>query len=316
MKSSNKVPSLKKLLAQAAAGDSSAACLVGDAYREGSGVEQSWEQAFRWYGLSAMGGDAWAQNNLGTLYLEGLGCEEDLRKAAYWYARSTHQGVATAQYNLAMRYIQGQGVKQSYAKAMRLLKKAAAQGYYLANYELGVMFQHGEGCIADCNKAILYYRLAVDGGDDRADSALRELERSEEIRKSGSGLMDDWQRAYESLRDARLSDSESKSIRILDLVCEGGGITLWGKHETPDAWRFWCDLGDWTPTLIDEPAVARTSIVVESWSKVPDLLDDMSRNWHRLYPVEVHPDFRDRVWAAVERCRILERLIGKENAHE
>jgi hypothetical protein len=37
---------------------------------------------------------------------------------------------------------------------------------------------------------------------------------------------------------------------------------------------------------------------VESWEGVLALLDQYP--WHELYPVQVHPDFRGQVWAAVE----------------
>ena len=40
---------INTLLEQANAGDSKAASRLADAYREGELLEQSWEQAFRWY---------------------------------------------------------------------------------------------------------------------------------------------------------------------------------------------------------------------------------------------------------------------------
>jgi len=50
---------------------------------------------------------------------------------------------------------------------------------------------------------------------------------------------------------------------------------------------------DQTPELLDEPWIHQDSKIVDSWGAALDLLDEYP--WHRLLPVEVHPDLHDAV---------------------
>jgi TPR repeat protein len=49
-------------------GKADAETKLGDLYRRGLGVGQSYREAARWYRLAAVQGDAQAQNNLGLMY--------------------------------------------------------------------------------------------------------------------------------------------------------------------------------------------------------------------------------------------------------
>jgi len=40
-------------------------------------------------------------------------------------------------------------------------------------------------------------------------------------------------------------------------------------------------------------------VMVEAWDDALRLVDRYP--WHLLYPLEVHPEFRERVWFEVER---------------
>jgi hypothetical protein len=98
---------------------------------------------------------------------------------------------------------------------------------------------------------------------------------------------------------------------ILDIGAEGGGVTLWGSRKPRSRhWVFWCELDDWTPTLLDEPAIRRRSEVANSWDGVIALLDKYCRHWMKLSPSPVHPDFREKIWGLVERRHIVANLIG------
>jgi tetratricopeptide (TPR) repeat protein len=63
--------------------------------------EQRFEEAFRYYALSADQGDADAENSLGCCYNEGEGTEVDLGKARYWFERAAAKGSEEAIANLA-----------------------------------------------------------------------------------------------------------------------------------------------------------------------------------------------------------------------
>jgi hypothetical protein len=86
---------------------------------------------------------------------------------------------------------------------------------------------------------------------------------------------------------------------ILEVGAEGGSLTLYGAR-TPDGWRYSRRVLDQTMALLDlddGEVIDEESAVVGSWSAALALLDKYP--WHRLYPLEVHPEFRGRVMQAV-----------------
>ncbi len=476
------ITTLKKC---ARAGDGDAAARLGDIYRDGCDVAQSWEEAFRWYSIGARAGDAEAQNNLGTLYLEGLYVAEDFNAAAHWYRLSAEQGASVAQYNLGMRYLHGQGVPTDFAEARCWLERAAEQGYVLANTEIGIMCLVGEGCTPDRKLARDHLITAALNGDERAfehldpmifeieeavlagdmdlmrqfpwlyrkglggtdclmkawawmrwleiqsplpggmgckvlmevdemeqnfkqqisaDEARRGVELFEAIKRENPipryptieeliGDMEDcendderrwrelcinglisvdafrrgialskaieqgnkvieqiglrfnnnsaseevigtvtddatipsWkQHRLERWRQACDMDAQDESGRtkkkrgltvIVDLGAEGGGFTLFGKKKA-GTWTFWCELSDWTPTLEDEPAIHRRSDEATSWDAAVALLDKHCNHWIDLYPTEIHPEFRARVWELVGRRYLIQKQVGNREVEQ
>jgi hypothetical protein len=89
----------------------------------------------------------------------------------------------------------------------------------------------------------------------------------------------------------------NKSEVILEVGAELGGINLYGARD-PDGWRYFTSMVDQTPDLLDEPEIRRDSEVVNSWEAALRLIDRYPL--HRLHPLTVHPEFCERVWAAVQ----------------
>jgi hypothetical protein len=102
------------------------------------------------------------------------------------------------------------------------------------------------------------------------------------------------------VRVATASDGRSDSSEvILEVGAEGGSLTLYGAR-TSDGWRFSRRVIDQTMALLDlddAGAVDELSAVVGSWPAALALMDRYP--WHRLCPIEVHPEFRARVLEAV-----------------
>ena len=84
---------------------------------------------------------------------------------------------------------------------------------------------------------------------------------------------------------------------IADLGVEGGGITIYGR-QTDGVWSFWTE---GTSMDLDEndDEVWRffSSEPVSSLDRV------LPENWHRFYPVEIHPDFLDWFREAYKKAR-------------
>jgi hypothetical protein len=93
---------------------------------------------------------------------------------------------------------------------------------------------------------------------------------------------------------------------VLEVGAEGGSISLYG-FRTDKGWRFAWKVIDQTAELIDEPSLETSSDIVCSWEAALALLDRYP--WPTLFPISVHPDFRDRIWSAVQ-----ERLRKDEDA--
>ena len=102
--------------------------MLGERYRDGIGVDQSYQQARELYELSALQGDAVGQFNLGVMYGEGQGVDQSYERATEYYEAAARQGMAIAQNNLGVLYANGRGVEQSNGKARELWMKSAEQG--------------------------------------------------------------------------------------------------------------------------------------------------------------------------------------------
>ena len=102
--------------------------MLGQRYRDGVGVDQSYQQARELLELSASQGYATAQNNLGVMFDHGLGVDQNYERAKEYYEAAARQGYAGAQLNLGVLYANGQGVEQSNETAREFWIKAAEQG--------------------------------------------------------------------------------------------------------------------------------------------------------------------------------------------
>ena len=98
--------------------------------------------------------------------------------------------------------------------------------------------------------------------------------------------------------------AENQEI-ILQAVGAGIMVTLYGVRVEGDKWKFLLDKDEGTMAdfLLEEdadllPKLRTKSEYVDTWDKVLALLDRYP--WTRFVPDEVHPEFRDLVWSAVQ----------------
>jgi TPR repeat protein len=102
--------------------------LMGQMYRDGKSVKQSYEMARRLFELAAQQGDANAMSYLGDMYRKGEGVEQSYEKAFEYYEQAAHIGGGQGQLNLGVMYYNGMGVEKNAVKAREWWNKAAAQG--------------------------------------------------------------------------------------------------------------------------------------------------------------------------------------------
>jgi hypothetical protein len=158
-------------------GDTIAQFTLGSCYANGRGVVRNYEEAVKWYYLSAKQGYAAAQNRLGVCYSKGLGVARDYAAAVAWYRRAAGQGNAFAEDNLGGCYFNGHGVVRDYAEAVRWYRLAAEQGNAIAQYHLGLCYHSGHGIAQDYAEAAVWYRKAAAQGNSAARNNLLVFER-------------------------------------------------------------------------------------------------------------------------------------------
>ena len=73
---------------------------VGQCYFEGKGVEQSMQEAARYWRLTADQGHAVVQLTLGGLHNSGMGAEKEFEEAARYWRLAADQGHAEASSSL------------------------------------------------------------------------------------------------------------------------------------------------------------------------------------------------------------------------
>ena len=116
--------------------------MLGYRYRDGVGVDQSYEQARELFELSASQGEVAAQYSLGCMYKDGQSVDQSYERAREYHETAARQGFSHSQYNLGALYCHGEGVERSYETARELWLKAAAQGHELAIKGLQKLDKH------------------------------------------------------------------------------------------------------------------------------------------------------------------------------
>lgn len=154
------------------------------------GVTQNFEKAAFWFREAADNDVANASYNLGVLYHQGLGAEKDLDRAIYWYREAAKSGHPEAQYNLGIAHIEGIGTSYDAPLAAAFFESAANKGIVEAAYNLGLIYENGLiGNQARAEDAILWYKIAADGGSTDAKAALSQLASSMNMEQSDINKM-------------------------------------------------------------------------------------------------------------------------------
>ena len=149
---------------------------LGTMYANGTGVEESDENAAVWFDLAAQQGHKDAQYNLGIMNLTGRGVETNRETAIRWFRSAAEQGHKDAQYNLGVSYLTGRAVERDPQEANRWLQAASSQGQSSATVALGLMNLQGEeGVPQNQPEAARLFRRAADAGNPEGQYYLAVL---------------------------------------------------------------------------------------------------------------------------------------------
>ena len=80
-----------------------------------------------------------AQHNIGVCYYEGLGLEQSYEEAVKWFTLAADEGYPDSEYYLGVCYNNGQGVEKSRSTAVKLLRRAKKGGNEEASEALKIL---------------------------------------------------------------------------------------------------------------------------------------------------------------------------------
>ena len=89
--------------------------------------------------MSLMRHNPKAMKNLADAYYEGIGTEQNYEEAMKWYTKAAEWDVASSQYQLAHCYLEGKATEPDTIQALVWLRKAAKQGYKNAQEEVNML---------------------------------------------------------------------------------------------------------------------------------------------------------------------------------
>jgi TPR repeat protein len=138
----------------------------------GSGGPVDYAEARRWYEKAAELDFAGSMHRLGDLYENGEGVAQDNAAARRWYERAAELDFAASMYRLGDLYENGKGVAQDHAVARSWYEKAADRGDSLGMYRLGDFYEHGKGGPQDYAEARRWYQASVDQQEPRGAGSL------------------------------------------------------------------------------------------------------------------------------------------------
>ena len=190
---------------------------LGERFRQGVGVTQSWFEACQWYLLAAQQGHAQAQCELAGCLLMGRGVKKDTVQAFVWYEKAAALKLPQAQWNLGKLYAVGlPGVPKDSKRAAMLCKRAANAGYAPAQATLGSLFSQAK----KHDRAVHWWTLAAQQGDLEAQYNLALAWRL------GLGVVSDEAKAFDWLLNAAEGGLALAQLKLGLAYATGEGAAL------------------------------------------------------------------------------------------
>ncbi|WP_417518345.1 tetratricopeptide repeat protein [Minwuia sp.] len=138
--------------------------ILGELYRDGIGLHQSFAKALEWFERAAQKDLALAYYNASVIYRNPELEFQDMDKGVEYLKRAADKGHAGAMIDLALSYAAGTGVQQSYDLALEWFTKAAAKNRRSA-VRLAKAYEEGVFGDPDHARAYKWYYVAQKSGE-------------------------------------------------------------------------------------------------------------------------------------------------------
>jgi len=153
----------------------------------GTGIEQNYAAARRYFNIAVSQGYEDSKYFLGVMYLYGLGVIKDEVIAARFFYEAAIKGNSPCQYQYGMCLKNGIGIPKNLIKASSMFLKAAEQGHSDAQCEIGIAYHYGYGVPADDAQSIYwFYKSAIQGNI----SARQNIEEMSKTSKEAKEALD------------------------------------------------------------------------------------------------------------------------------
>ena len=146
---------------------------LGKLYELGKGTDLNYEEAITCYQIASKGNNKYAQYSLANMYLDGNGIEltEDNKdkytlESYHLLQKSASQNFVPANYQLGKISADLKTPFYDLSKAIAYFSVAAESGNNLANYQLGKIFTDINNEFYDLNKGIDYFKKAAEQGNE------------------------------------------------------------------------------------------------------------------------------------------------------
>ena len=161
-------------------GDSDACIMLGDAFKDGTGVRQDPQEAIQWYEKAVERGEPFGNECIGMMYYAGDGIPKDYKKAFSYFTGNEGRKSFCTLYALGEMYRCGLYVGQDERKACACYLKivnsdepytALDDYYWRACYRLGRAFRDGRGTEKNLDSAAQLLSTAKELFDGRENDA-------------------------------------------------------------------------------------------------------------------------------------------------
>ena len=152
---------------------------------EGKACPQGLERSVHWFRKAAEQGYVPAFWEMGNAYREGLGVERDFKEAAAWFNRGVQAGDSSCMTFLGLMHFRGEGTVEDEETAVQLWQEAAEMDNSDAMFYLGVCSEKGMGGLKRSGRdAAAWYRMADYYGSSGAAESLAKLYRRRPLLKA------------------------------------------------------------------------------------------------------------------------------------
>lgn len=191
-------------------GEARAQYQLGEAYRQGLGVEEDKEKAFKWLKMAGEQKYFDALHPLARMYEE-----KDPKKAFEIYSDLAEQGMKEAIHNLGIMYYDGESIAQDYEKARILFEKSAELGISTSWYMLGLIYSWGLGVDKNIEKAITCYKYAENDPDAQHNLGC--------IYYNGEDVEQNFEKAFYYFEEAANNDFANSAYMVGKMYENGEG---------------------------------------------------------------------------------------------